>query len=272
MKAPDFEAHQDGCLAICAFCSEELPTSEISAHHDSCSCFIISCTHASHGCSWHGARSSVSSHISVCAYEAIKGFFAVHNSKMESLAEENLLLRIKVDTLEGVLQTMKVELQAAKTALGPWYRPDGIESTPISSELPSRLQPSSASTSQHPESNFDPISPLADSFSPYFPLEQTSSQINRHVEHQPSLRAAHRTSSSISQGWDPMIFPLGASLRPATQNNIAPLNLSTPLEGTLSGLRESLISLGASVDSLGRRNDIALTNETLRINEELMSL
>jgi hypothetical protein len=53
---------------------------------------------------------------------------------------------------------------------------------------------------------------------------------------------------------------------------VAPLNLSTTLEGALDGVRESVVALGGAVDSLGRRSDIALTNETLRLNEEIMSL
>jgi hypothetical protein len=53
---------------------------------------------------------------------------------------------------------------------------------------------------------------------------------------------------------------------------VAPLNLSTSLEGSLSGLRDSISAVSASVDSLARRNDIALTNESMRVNEELGSL
>jgi hypothetical protein len=50
------------------------------------------------------------------------------------------------------------------------------------------------------------------------------------------------------------------------------LNLSTTLEGALAGVRASVVALAGAVDSLGRRSDIALTNETLRLNEEVMSL
>jgi hypothetical protein len=60
--------------------------------------------------------------------------------------------------------------------------------------------------------------------------------------------------------------------RPGSQHTVAPLNLSTTLEGSLAGVRESVVALGATVDSLGRRNDIALTTEALRLNEEIMSL
>lgn len=57
-----------------------------------------------------------------------------------------------------------------------------------------------------------------------------------------------------------------------TQTHIAPLNLTTSLEGSLAGLRESLVTVAASVDSMGRRNEIALSNEVMRLGEEIMSL
>jgi hypothetical protein len=44
------------------------------------------------------------------------------------------------------------------------------------------------------------------------------------------------------------------------------------LEGSLAGLRESIVTLTGSVDSLARQHDIALTNETMKLNEELLSL
>jgi len=53
---------------------------------------------------------------------------------------------------------------------------------------------------------------------------------------------------------------------------IAPLNLSTTLEGSFHGLRESVVGLAASVDSMGRRHEIALTNETARMAEEVGGL
>ena len=44
------------------------------------------------------------------------------------------------------------------------------------------------------------------------------------------------------------------------------------MEGSLAGLRESIVTLTGSVDSLARQHDIALTNETMKLNEELLSL
>jgi len=58
---------------------------------------------------------------------------------------------------------------------------------------------------------------------------------------------------------------------PQNHNTIVPLNLGTTLEGYLESIRESIITLSASFDSVARQQDLALTNETLK-NEEMMSL
>ncbi|KAJ7594326.1 hypothetical protein C8J56DRAFT_854429 [Mycena floridula] len=260
INSHDLETHRAECWTECIFCATELRSSDLSSHQDSCSLFVVSCPHSPHGCSWRGARNSLSQHISSCAYEAIKGFFPVYNSKMESMETENMLLKVKVEMLEGTLQRTRVELEGFQRALGPWYRPNTTSYSPISSELPPTLQPSSASGSQPSEFFFDstPFLPSSDQPNSYRPMEN-------------SLRATHRHSGSLPQGWDQSGFPLAQS-RPTTQQSVAPLDLSTTLEGTLLGLRESLVSVGASVDSLGRRSDIALSNETMRINEEVMSL
>ena len=195
---------------------------------------------------------------------------------------------------------MKHEMQAVKTALGPWYRPDGSftsHSHQASSDLPRDAQPSSASTSHRfsfvPDTRFSPPSSVSlqsssaahplpgivepDILAPFFPSENEETFLPAFGRPQFDLqspnprRPTHHVTSSVSQVQDPStaycLYP-----RPATQNPVAPINLSTTLEGSLSGLRESVVTLAASVDSLGRRNDIALTNETLRLNEEVMSL
>ena len=53
---------------------------------------------------------------------------------------------------------------------------------------------------------------------------------------------------------------------------IAPLNLSTTVEGSLVGLRESLVTLSAALESQGRRLELALATEGLRVSEEVGSL
>lgn len=76
--------------------------------------------------------------------------------------------------------------------------------------------------------------------------------------------APHSTSAT-SQSGQP-------SNSPPHVPPVAPLNISTTLEGTLHGLRESTVTLSAAVDSLARRQDIALSTEAMRTAEELRSL
>lgn len=265
----------------------ELSPADVAAHNGSCPDFIMPCTHAPNGCPWKGPRALSSSHLTCCPYEAISGFFSVNESRMAQLTDDNLVLRHKVVTLENIVQTMKREMQTVKTALGPWYRPDGSYTYRSSSELPLDIQPASASTSRQlnflhipgslPHLPFDannPLSatasPLPDVLAPYFPSEveetaPTSSRPSLDFTPTTARRPTHRTSLSTSH-----MFTLNA--HPPNLGMIAPLDLSTTLEGSLAGLRESVVTLGSAVDSLGRRNDIALHNETLRLNEEIMSL
>ncbi|KAF5380619.1 hypothetical protein D9615_004547 [Tricholomella constricta] len=233
---------------------------------------------------------------------------AIHETldpRVATLTEQNILLRYRVDTLESLLHSFKHELGAVKRALGPWFRVgEGLEAGfassrdvgRISTELPVGAQPASASTSTStagvvsvegalpppleyqppyayaypfPYSNTAPPMPPADSLAPYFPaeLEDGAHPLRRQVR-------THRASSSMEF--------MGPHLQPYDPHNpfsppphaplVAPLNLGTTLEGTLHGLRESVVGLAASVDSMGRRHEIALTNETTRMAEEVGGL
>ncbi|KAJ6499154.1 hypothetical protein C8R45DRAFT_820994 [Mycena sanguinolenta] len=236
-------------------CKDTLARKDTESH--SCSSHTLSpCDLSSNGCGWTGPRATLaSSHISACSYEAIKGFFALHTSKFARLTEENLILRHKIDILEGALQTTKCEFQSVKIALGPWYRADGVypvsaysSRPPLSSaDLPTELQPASASSSST-------TPPRARPFKPFY------------RDRDPAAR--RRT---LPAGWEPLA-PFGGAAVTPQHTQVAPLNLSTTLESALSGVRESVVALGGAVDSLGRRSDIALTNEAFRLNEEIMSL
>ncbi|KZT70910.1 hypothetical protein DAEQUDRAFT_810205 [Daedalea quercina L-15889] len=47
---------------------------------------------------------------------------ATNNPSYESLEAENARLRLRLSALEGVVNTLRYELQAVRRALGPWYR------------------------------------------------------------------------------------------------------------------------------------------------------
>ncbi|KIY49097.1 hypothetical protein FISHEDRAFT_65545 [Fistulina hepatica ATCC 64428] len=206
----------------------------------------VSCTQSVNGCKWQGPSTSLSRHLVSCPYEAIRGFFSLNEARIAGLVETNILLHRKVESLEQTLQTMKHEITALRTALGPWYRP--IAS---STERPSsRRQPSSPSIPFGELSRFYDTGGIPNDTDPLIPFFPPEDDVMSH----PDSQTGRHTS-------------------------IAPINLSTSLECSLSGLRESMVTLSASVESLGRRNEIALTNETRRLdgearrlNEEIMSL
>jgi hypothetical protein len=66
--------------------------------------------------------------------------------------------------------------------------------------------------------------------------------------------------------------PGGLQINPGAVTRVAPLDLGTNLIGTLEGLRESVVGVAAGIDSLGRRSEIALANESLRLGEEVVSM
>ncbi|KAK0488975.1 hypothetical protein IW261DRAFT_1442542 [Armillaria novae-zelandiae] len=277
----DAESHRCAdALIACRECGTQLSSEDLKeylrelqlSHAETCSEAIVSCIHASNGCPWEGKRRSLTpGHIASCPYEAIKGFLSLHESRLADLREENLGLRNKIDALQGHLQNTTTELQTTKAALGPWYAQALARST--TDQSPRAQQRTTSSTPHISESSTSPPAPstsadMPDIFAPYFPEDETLLAQTSPEQLSNFFRPLQGTSPNISQTWD----PASLTSRPVAQNNVAPLDLSTTLEGSLSGLRQSVVSLSASVDSFGRRNEIALTNEALRVNEEIRSL
>lgn len=236
--------------------------------------------HANNGCPWIGPRRQLSDgHTRSCPYEAIKGFFFINSAQMSALSTENAALKHKIQALESVVQTMRREMQTFRSILGPWFQSDvqgqvpPITAPPLNAfdqlTLSATLAPpSSRNTAPIPPSvdQREVIFPMGhhhevDALALYFPLAPEQHTFPESHNHPRSRR-------SLSGGIvDPQMLQRALPLTP-----VAPLNLSTSLEGSLSGLRDSIAAVSASVDSLARRNDIALTNESMRINEELGSL
>jgi hypothetical protein len=207
-----------------------------------------------------------------------------------ALAEQNIILRKRVEGLEGTLHGFKREMIAMKRALGPWYQlVDGTGTGAAgyySVELPIGVQPSSASSSNGNSSDSSPEAstrpevtsayrhsisspataiPSVDLLASFFPSDSEEFETVRG----PAPTRSHRTSSNM----DSHVIGSFHSHHAYTQSPmIAPLNLSTTLEGSLHGLRESVVGLAASVDSMGRRHEMALTNETARMAEEVGGL
>ena len=250
---------------VCKFCSDELPRSNLAEHYNLCPLYVIPCTHASNGCPWTGPRNTLaSSHIPSCPYESIKGFFSVNKATMAAVTDENAVLKAKVDVLEGMVQTMRREMQSLKVALGPWYRPDEacpslsrqISSPNEGYSYPSRPRPTSPGSSlgTHANNAFVPFG------SP--PANDTLRGERPSWFEQRLNRLSPLTNDVNGRQYHESIL-----LTP-----VAPINLSATLEGSLGSLRDSVVTLSASVDSLARRHDIELRNETLRTNEEISRL
>ncbi|KAF9232743.1 hypothetical protein BU15DRAFT_54684 [Melanogaster broomeanus] len=267
--------------ASCSSCSSEFPRSQSHDHTTTCPEVTVPCIHADNGCSWTGPRRELSElHIPSCSYESIKGFFAINSTRVSMHSAENTALKQKVEALEGIVHVMQREIQSLKTILGPWYRSgmspggprvqddstfQGFAGPSTSRTVPQRAQALFASDP------FDTISPSShttdaehDALAAYFPLPSSDAVYGPHHHNR---MHAHRASLGMI---DMPTHPVQRSLPLAPA--VAPLNLSTSLEGSLVGLRESVAAVSASVDSLARRNDIALTNESMRINEEVGSL
>jgi hypothetical protein len=258
----------------------------VTVHAATCPDLVIPCTHNANGCPWTGPRHTLlSDHIPNCPYESIKEFFALNNSRLSTLTETNSVLKSKVEELEGVVKTMKREMQAVKTALGPWYRPDGLRPSSSAQTPPaSRRYSLTPSTTFQNISNgaFTPTRADPNDLAQYFPPETVDSphdhqQLERAQQYSQTHRrsSTHRASPSLSHLSDTLFPFYGLSPHAATpslQVPVAPIDMTTTLEGSLNSLRESIVTLSASVDSLARRHDIALTDETMKLNEEVLSL
>ena len=397
----------------------------------SCPEKIIPCKQADNGCTWRGRRVSHETHVSQCAYESIKGFFVIHNSRMTQLSKDNERLRRRSDELEGTVRILRQELEWVKLALGPWCRPIYPERPSVSTnyhQYPNAEDTSTASVlgqvgpihsrgvdptggTSHPEPRvengataeaFDLVDPFSFSarrrtpvpgvyatdtasttavavnaedpntnasvdavesyhghdlngeasyntasgttlspgandlqsaftaptvtlLSDYFPSEgleefeggassrpqgwqhvpsptnpitpnhnssvhspvsisapgaQTRWRGSRSLITYPETWVAYEQNQLPGSGpnYSHLVSPNSASCnRPQCAPSIskyvvAPLNLSTTVEGSLVGLRESLVTLSAALESQGRRQELALTTEGLRFSEEVGSL
>ncbi|KAL1915853.1 uncharacterized protein VTP21DRAFT_6241 [Calcarisporiella thermophila] len=109
----DLEAHKERCpakLVSCPHCKKTGPLGGFDTHLAECPQLPCECPHAARGCPWSGLQPELSAHIKVCAYEAIKGFFAIYDQQSKqlqemaeskrALEEENTNLKHKVSDLE----------------------------------------------------------------------------------------------------------------------------------------------------------------------------
>jgi hypothetical protein len=207
---------------------------------------------------------------------------------MSAVSEANVILKAKVEALEGLVQSMKREMHAVKAVLGPWYRTEQIRHPLSSQAIGNETAGAQASFSRRYSLVPDGVDPPHDTFSspntdtdvlaPYFPPEadhfpHPPQSDTTHVP-EPPRRATHRPSASLSH-FDLNLLharQLRQLHAPQQPTSVAPINLGTTLEGSFNSLRDSIVMLSASVDSLARQHDIAFANETMKLNEEVVGL
>jgi hypothetical protein len=215
------------------------------------------------------------SHLASCAYESLKGFFALHDLQVASLKAENVRLQQRVSALEGLVHILQRESVATTTALGPWHRPH------FTGPAPSSQQISSAPPLREPETSegypFPTISSAANGL-PRLPngteMDQMFASLSADAPVQPGSSAELLSSPAIathghstpSQSHSQPTFTVSFSAP------IAPLDLSTTLENTLHGLRSSIVGVSSALSSMGRHVTIAQSADTARTAEELGAL
>jgi len=162
------------------------------------------------------------------------------------------------------VHTLRKEMNAVRNALGPWfsssYQVGGGGGLDVGVGLTGSIWP--LGMHHHPAGPSQPTSAGEDPLAPYFPPAESIFPPAESMVQRPAID--HRLpSSTVGDTSDS---------RTGMMSLVAPLDLGTTLEGTLVGLRESMKGLAVGIDSVGRRSEIGLTNETLRLGEEMMSV
>lgn len=236
--------------ARCPFCNVEHLHSETVAHAEVCPVAIVACEQASYGCDWTGVRLALrETHLRNCPYVALQGFFRISDKQATALEAENARLRARLDSVEGRLSVMQHELQAVKSALGPWYRPDaGPESAP--------LFPQSQAFSQPPSYSFSTSSPAP---APAYPWRVHHDSPTDHIVHM-----------QITTGEDPSISATLDSISSAvhsSQSGISRSDLAAyfpPPSGDISGSPSSSTTNGYSLPAALTALRMALLNHDAR--------
>ncbi|GJJ06321.1 hypothetical protein Clacol_000512 [Clathrus columnatus] len=237
---------------------------KIDLHETTCPDMIITCDHASNGCSWTGLRRAGPDHLNQCPYETIKDFLSLNASRISFLEVENSALRNRVDELETTLRSVRHDMELTKLVLGPWYRQDGpldfVRPSPPTESAPPRRPSNAIGSAVFGFSNESRLIPPESPAS--FNVSLQTFELDPLAQFFPSSNVIDTSPAHVLDG----------AYRHPLSSSIAPLNLNTSLEGSLTSLRNSIITLASSLDSEVRRHDVALSTESLRVNEEVMAL
>ena len=258
-------------IVTCEFCGDEFPkVSAMGAHlESSCPEKMVTCDQAENGCTWKGPRLSLNAHLGKCVYESIKGFFAIHKTEMSQLSKHNERLRRRTEELEGAVRILKQELEWAKIALGPWYRPVYTERPhlttnyaqnpngegPAAGQGPSRVRPMLSRGMDpmtggisHPLPRVENgATEVVDFFDPFSFIGQTR---NHDRDVHPANNAS-TTTGVINAGSNPSIHTSGRTVESGDSHDLSVD--TTPGSGPSNGL-ETIQNANVSVSSPGTSN------------------
>ncbi|TPX68504.1 hypothetical protein SpCBS45565_g03073 [Spizellomyces sp. 'palustris'] len=111
IRKMDFAVHVSECsagTASCMHCKRDIRRSDLAGHISDCPEAIVSCTHVYHGCAWEGQRKVLNEqHLVTCPFEAIKGFFRIHDQRQQAMEEENRELRRQLADLRQQVEALR---------------------------------------------------------------------------------------------------------------------------------------------------------------------
>lgn len=244
----------------------------------------VLCVQSLNGCPWSGRRRELVPHTDCCPYESIKGFFTINSARLVTLETENSNLRQRAAGLEAVLAAVRRDVENAKTSLGPWFRRPS--DPPISTPTPRQervmrrrlsIPLTTASFPRDPDEGENSNEPQ-DYFGPQAGSGSGATSVRVSTSTTTEQTVNRNRSQSSSSFMPSTSFVEDLTLRasipsyPQHQTRVAPIDLTTSLEGCLNSLRTSIVTISAGLDSLERRQDLALTTETLRMHEDVASL
>lgn len=193
-------------------------------------------------------------------------------------------MREEILSLRNSSRAMATDLEKAKAALGPWYRPASSSSQ---STAPTTAQSLNTQSTLSATQNAERLSGRRRLSSPFttgmlgFLDTQPESTENSHsnfpVPTSPpsnfTLASPPLPASDLGMGANsPLPSVLLQDFNSQLPRSIAPIDTSRGLHGALDGLRNSVVGLSTELESLSRRQNMHFTTEMLRMHEEVASL